>query len=40
MKIQIGDKFIGDDEKTFIIAELSANHNQKFDIAIQSIKAI
>lgn len=27
-------------EKVFIIAELSANHNQKFDIAIESIKAI
>lgn len=40
MKIQIANKFIGDDEKTFIIAELSANHNQNFDIAIQSINAI
>ncbi len=40
MKIQIANKFIGEDEKTFIIAELSANHNQNFDIAIQSIKAI
>lgn len=27
-------------EKVFIIAELSANHNQKFEIAFESIKAI
>lgn len=27
-------------EKVFIIAELSANHNQKFEIAVESIKAI
>lgn len=27
-------------QKVFIIAELSANHNQKFEIAVESIKAI
>ncbi|MEJ5351524.1 MAG: pseudaminic acid synthase [Melioribacteraceae bacterium] len=27
-------------EQVFIIAELSANHNQKFEIAVESIKAI
>jgi len=26
--------------KTFIVAELSANHQQKFDIAVETIKAI
>ncbi|MCX7876393.1 MAG: N-acetylneuraminate synthase family protein, partial [Melioribacteraceae bacterium] len=40
MKIQIGNKYIGNDEPTFIIAELSANHNQDFEIALESIKAI
>ena len=25
--------------KTFIIAELSANHNQKYDIAVKTIEA-
>ena len=28
-----------DSNKTFIIAELSANHNQGFDIAVKTIKA-
>jgi pseudaminic acid synthase len=40
MKLKIGNRFIGDDEKVFIIAELSANHNQDFNIAIESIKGI
>ncbi|MBI5809282.1 MAG: pseudaminic acid synthase [Ignavibacteriales bacterium] len=40
MKLKIGNRFIGDDEKVFVIAELSANHNQDFNIAIESIKAI
>jgi pseudaminic acid synthase len=31
---------IGNNKKVFIIAELSANHNQNFDIAINSLKAI
>ena len=26
--------------KTFIIAELSANHNQDFDLAVKTIEAI
>lgn len=29
-----------ENEQVFIIAELSANHNQKFEIAVESIKAI
>lgn len=36
--MQIGK--INLNEKVFIIAELSANHNQKFEIAVESIKAI
>lgn len=31
---------IGKTKKVFIIAELSANHNQNFDVAINSLKAI
>ena len=30
---------IGGDFPTFIIAELSANHNQDFDIAVETVKA-
>lgn len=40
MKLKIGNRFIGDDEKVFVIAELSANHNQDFNVAVESIKAI
>jgi len=40
MKIEIAGKIIDDNSSTFIIAELSANHNQDFDIAIKSIDAI
>jgi pseudaminic acid synthase len=36
----IKDFEIGKNKKVFIIAELSANHNQNFDIAINSLKAI
>lgn len=36
----IGNFEIGIENKVFIIAELSANHNQDFNIAIESIKAI
>ncbi|PKP55721.1 MAG: pseudaminic acid synthase, partial [Candidatus Altiarchaeales archaeon HGW-Altiarchaeales-2] len=39
MKIKIGNKFIGEDEPCFIIAELSANHLQKFELAVDTIKA-
>ena len=38
MKIQIGNKFIGEGEPVFFIAEVSANHAQDLDIAIKSIK--
>jgi pseudaminic acid synthase len=36
--IQIGDKKIGGDSPTFIIAEMSANHNQDFNKAVEIIK--
>ncbi len=38
--MKIGNFEIGKDNKVFIIAELSANHNHDFDIAVRSIKAI
>ncbi len=40
MKIQIEDRNISNDEKVFIIAELSANHNQSFDLALKTIEAM
>lgn len=39
-KINIGKKRIGDRENIFIVAELSANHGQKFDLAVKTIKAM
>ncbi len=38
--IEIGDRRIGDDYPTFIIAELSANHLNNFDIAVDTIHAM
>lgn len=40
MEIIIAGRRIGDNHPVFIIAELSANHNQKFDLAVDTIKAI
>ncbi len=40
MTIKIGNRTIGGSNKIFIIAEISANHNQKYDVAVESIKAI
>src|SRR3990167_3779346 len=37
--IKIGSKKIGLDYPRFIVAELSANHHQKFDEAVELIKA-
>ncbi|MGQ9874539.1 MAG: pseudaminic acid synthase [Chloroflexus sp.] len=37
--INIGGKAVGDDKAVYIIAELSANHNQNFDQAVASIYA-
>jgi len=40
MKFSIGNKKLGGKEPVFIIAEISANHNQDFDIAVKTIEAI
>ena len=39
MNIKIANREIGDNQPIFIVAELSANHNQHFDIAVDTIKA-
>lgn len=33
MKIRISNRFVGDSEPTFVIAEAGANHNRNFDMA-------
>ncbi len=38
MEINIADKKIGNNHPIFIIAELSANHQQNFDLAVKAIK--
>ena len=40
MNITIGDRCIGKGYPVFVIAELSANHRQDLDVAIESLKAI
>jgi len=40
MEIKICNKVIGNSHPIFIVAELSANHNQKFDLAVKTIKAM
>ena len=37
---KIKDRYIGEGHDVFVVAELSANHRQDFDIAVKSIKAI
>ena len=37
--IKIADRMIGEETPVFIIAELSANHNQDFNIAVKSVYA-
>jgi pseudaminic acid synthase len=39
-EIIIGKQKIGDGHPVFLIAELSANHAQKYDLAVETIKAI
>jgi pseudaminic acid synthase len=39
MELKIDGKTIGENSPAFIIAELSANHNQDFDLAMKTIKA-
>lgn len=36
---KIGDCIIGDDQKPFIIAEMSGNHNQSLDKALEIVDA-
>lgn len=40
MKFEIAKKSVGENNPAFIIAELSANHNQNYELAIKSIQAI
>ena len=40
MEFKIGEKEIGGENPTFIIAELSANHMNDFDIAVKTIEAM
>ena len=40
MEIKIGAKKIGGDNPVFIIGELSANHNQDFNLATKTIRAL
>jgi pseudaminic acid synthase len=39
MKIKIKDREISETSSVFVIAELSANHNQDYDIAVKTIEA-
>lgn len=39
MKFQIGNRWIGKDQKPFIIAEMSGNHNQSLDRALAIVEA-
>lgn len=39
-EFSIGNKIIGGCSPTFIIGELSANHNQKYELAVETIKAM
>lgn len=40
MNIKIEDRFIGRDNPVFVIAELSANHRQDINIAIETLRAM
>lgn len=40
MTLKIADRIIGENNPIFIVAELSANHLQKFDLAVETIKAM
>jgi pseudaminic acid synthase len=39
MELRMGDRIIGENNPVFVIAEVSANHNQKYDLAVETIKA-
>lgn len=38
-KVKVGNKFVGDNEKVYIIAEIGINHNGSLSLAKQMIKA-
>ncbi|HDD57207.1 MAG TPA: pseudaminic acid synthase, partial [Thermoplasmatales archaeon] len=38
MEIKIANKSVGEGHSVFIVAEMSANHLQKFDLAVKIIK--
>ena len=38
-RIKIGDRWIGDGQPCYIVAEVSANHNQSYERAVEIIKA-
>jgi sialic acid synthase SpsE len=40
IKITTDDRKIGDNHSVFTIAELSVNHLQKFELAVETIKSI
>lgn len=40
MELTIGKRKIGDNHPAFIVAELSANHRQNFDLAVRTIEAM
>ena len=40
MEFKIEDRLIGDGHPAFIIAELSANHMNDYDIAVKTIEAM
>jgi pseudaminic acid synthase len=40
MRLDIGHRIVGEKAPVFVIAELSANHNQNFDIAVKTIHAM
>ena len=40
MQISINNRKIGGNETVFVIAELSANHNQDYDRAVETVKAM
>ena len=40
MEFKLGKRFVGDNYPVFIVAELSCNHTQDFDLAVKTIKAI
>ncbi len=40
MQFKVGDRTVGNEHPVFIIAELSANHLQDFDVAVRTLRAI